>query len=275
MPCRRVGQSGLILPAISLGLWYNFGDNRAFDTQREVLGMPSIRASLISTLPTTTVHPTAPPKRTSDECCDRTSAIRRELLVSTKAGLGHVAGSARASWALATICYPALMTPYAGSRLDYVDIFYSHRFDPVTPLDETVGALATRSSREKHDMSESPRIRPSTPRRPRRSLIAARVPLIIHQPAYKMLNRWIESTSPRSSLGRDGRDRVYCAGARPAHQALPGQAGRRGGPCHPSRPTFDDALVTETGSRAVAGTCHDRRATGPVVGAAGARVGSA
>ena len=143
MPYRRVGSSGLLLPAISLGLWYNFGDNRPFDVQREVLRHAFDRGITHFDL----ANNYGPPYGSAEENFGRMlrrdfKPYRNELIISTKAGwdmwpgpYGQLGGR--------TYMLASLDESLDRLGLDYVDIFYSHRVDPNTPLEETIGALDT------------------------------------------------------------------------------------------------------------------------------------
>ena len=147
MPYRRTGRSGLLLPAISLGLWNNFGADRPLETQpRDRAGARSTSASPTSTSPTTTARPTARPRRPSVGCSRRTSR-RTATSSSSRPRPATTCGPARtASGARASTCSRASTRASRRMGLDYVDIFYSHRFDPDTPLEETMGALDTRGA---------------------------------------------------------------------------------------------------------------------------------
>src|SRR3954469_2907109 len=203
MPYRRVGTSGLLLPAISLGLWYNFGDNRPFDTQREILRYAFDRGITHFDL----ANNYGPPYGSAEENFGRMlrrdfKPYRNELIISTKAGwdmwpgpYGQLGGRA---YLLAS-----LDESLDRLGLDYVDIFYSHRIDPVTPLEETIGALdtAVRAGKARYVGISSY----SAPKTAEAASIAQRLgtPLVIHQPSYSLLNRWIEGglTSELVSAG--------------------------------------------------------------------------
>ncbi|MDT5336495.1 MAG: L-glyceraldehyde 3-phosphate reductase [Mycobacterium sp.] len=192
MPYRRVGTSGLLLPAISLGLWYNFGDNRPFDGQREVLRYAFDRGITHFDL----ANNYGPPYGSAEENFGRMlrrdfKPYRNELLISTKAGwdmwpgpYGQLGGRA---YLLAS-----LDESLERLGLDYVDVFYSHRIDPVTPLEETIGALdtAVRTGKTRYVGISSY----SPTKTAEAAAIAKRMgtPLVIHQPSYSLLNRWIE-----------------------------------------------------------------------------------
>lgn len=192
MPYRRVGESGLVLPAISLGLWFNFGDNRAFDTQRETLRYAFDHGITHFDL----ANNYGPPFGAAEENFGRMlrgdfRPYRNEMIISTKAGwemwpgpYGQLGGR--------TYMLSSLDESLSRLGIDYVDIFYSHRFDPRTPLEETIGALdtAVRAGKARYVGISSY----SAARTADAAGIAKRLgtPLVIHQPSYSMLNRWIE-----------------------------------------------------------------------------------
>ena len=194
MPYRRCGRSGLLLPAISLGLWHNFGDDRPFDTQRAICGAPSTSASPTSTWPTTTARRTARPRRTSAGSWPRDfAALPRRAGDLHQGGLRHVARPVRRP-RLAQV--PAGLASTSRSRrlgLDYVDIFYSHRVRPGHPAGGDDGRARRPPSRRARRSTSA-----SRPTRRERTAEAAAIlrelgtPLLIHQPSYSMFNRWIE-----------------------------------------------------------------------------------
>ena len=192
MPYRRVGDSGLLLPAISLGLWYNFGDNRPFDTQREVLRYAFDRGITHFDL----ANNYGPPYGSAEENFGRMlrgdfKPYRNELIISTKAGWDMWPGP-YGQLGSRTYLLSSLDESLGRLGLDYVDIFYSHRFDPRTPLEETIGALdtAVRAGKARYVGISSY----SATHTAEAAAIAKRLgaPLVIHQPSYSMLNRWIE-----------------------------------------------------------------------------------
>jgi L-glyceraldehyde 3-phosphate reductase len=193
MPYRRCGRSGLDLPAISLGLWQNFGGEDVFETGRDILR----RAFDLGITHFDLANNYGPPYGSAEENFGRVLAAdfaghRDELVVSTKAGwdmwpgpYGDVGGSRKY---LIASCDQSLKR----MGLDYVDIFYSHRVDPRTPLEETMGALAHLHRQGKALYVGISSYSPELTRRAHALLKAERVPLLIHQPNYSMLNRWIE-----------------------------------------------------------------------------------
>ncbi|UYY57985.1 L-glyceraldehyde 3-phosphate reductase [Sphingomonas sp. S2-65] len=193
MPYRRTGRSGLDLPAISLGLWQNFGGTDVFETARAMLRRAFDRGVTHFDL----ANNYGPPYGSAEENFGRVMATdfaahRDELIVSTKAGwdmwpgpYGDVGGSRKY---LIASCDQSLKR----MGLDYVDIFYSHRVDPKTPLEETMGALAQIHRQGKALYVGISSYSPELTRQAAAILAEYKVPLLIHQPSYSMLNRWIE-----------------------------------------------------------------------------------
>ncbi|WP_326645567.1 L-glyceraldehyde 3-phosphate reductase [Streptosporangium sp. NBC_01755] len=191
-PYNRVGKSGLKLPAVSLGLWHNFGDDKPFETQRAILR----RAFDLGMTHFDLANNYGPPPGSAETNFGRHfredfTPYRDELVISTKAGYDMWPGP-YGEWGSRKYLLSSLDRSLERMGLDYVDIFYSHRFDPDTPLEETMGALdhAVRSGRALYAGISS--------YSPERTAEAARLlremgtPLLIHQPSYSMLNRWIE-----------------------------------------------------------------------------------
>ncbi|WP_187976979.1 aldo/keto reductase [Mycetocola sp. JXN-3] len=189
---RRVGNSGLLLPPISLGLWYNFGDNRPFDTQREILTHAFDRGITHFDL----ANNYGPPGGSAEYNFGRLlhsdfKPYRSELIVSTKAGWPHWAGP-YGNFGGRKYLLNSLEESLERLRTDYVDIFYSHRVDPDTPVEETIGALDTAVRQGK---ALYVGISSYSAERTERAIAAARelgTPLVIHQPAYSLVNRWVE-----------------------------------------------------------------------------------
>ena len=193
MPYRRCGRSGLDLPAISLGLWQNFGGADVFETGRAMLRRAFDRGVTHFDL----ANNYGPPYGSAEENFGRVLASdfathRDELVISTKAGwdmwpgpYGDVGGSRKY---LIASCDQSLKR----MGLDYVDIFYSHRVDPKTPLEETMGALAHLHQQGKALYVGISSYSPDLTRKAAAILSEYKVPLLIHQPSYSMLNRWIE-----------------------------------------------------------------------------------
>jgi L-glyceraldehyde 3-phosphate reductase len=196
MPYRRVGRSGLRLPAISLGLWHNFGDDKRFDEQRAILR----RAFDLGVNHFDLANNYGPPDGSAETNFGRHlkedfKPYRDELIISTKAGYYMWPGP-YGEWGSRKYLISSLDQSLQRMGLDYVDIFYSHRPDPETPMEETMGALdyAVRSGKALYAGISS--------YTPEQTLEAARIlkelgtPLLIHQPSYSMLNRWTENGSP-------------------------------------------------------------------------------
>jgi L-glyceraldehyde 3-phosphate reductase len=202
---RRVGSSGLLLPPLSLGLWYNFGDNRTFDSQREILRHAFDRGVTHFDL----ANNYGPPFGSAEENFGRMmrgdfKPYRDELILSSKAGWemwpGPYGNRGSRKYLLAS-----LDASLERMSVDYVDIFYSHRADPDTPVEETVGALDTAVRQGK---ALYVGISSYSPEHTVKAVAVARelgTPLVIHQPAYSMLNRWVErgllSTLDEHGLG--------------------------------------------------------------------------
>jgi L-glyceraldehyde 3-phosphate reductase len=195
MPYRRTGRSGLDLPAISLGLWQNFGGEDVFETGRAILR----RAFDLGVTHFDLANNYGPPYGSAEENFGKVMAAdfaahRDELVISTKAGwdmwpgpYGGIGGSRKY---LIASCDQSLKR----MGLDYVDIFYSHRVDPTTPLEETMGALAHLHRQGKALYVGISSYSPELTRQAAAILKSEGVPLLIHQPSYSMLNRWIEDS---------------------------------------------------------------------------------
>lgn len=193
MPYRRTGRSGLRLPALSLGLWQNFGTDRPEETQRAILRRAFDRGVTHFDL----ANNYGPPYGRAEEnigryLADDFAPYRDELVISTKAGYDMWPGPYGQGGGSRKYVLASLDQSLARMGLDYVDIFYSHRFDAETPVEETMMALdtAVRSGRALYAGISS-----YSPERTREAATIARelgTPLLIHQPSYSMLNRWIE-----------------------------------------------------------------------------------
>jgi L-glyceraldehyde 3-phosphate reductase len=192
MRYRRVGRGGLLLPAISLGLWQNFGHDRPLDTQRAIVRRAFDRGVTHFDL----ANNYGPPYGSAEENFGRLLATdlrghRDELIVSTKAGYDMWPGP-YGEWGSRKYLLASLDQSLARLGLDYVDVFYSHRFDPDTPMEETLGALdsAVRQGKALYvgiSSYSADRTRDAV-----RILRELGTPLLIHQPSYSLLNRWIE-----------------------------------------------------------------------------------
>ncbi|HEY9253466.1 MAG TPA: L-glyceraldehyde 3-phosphate reductase [Stenotrophomonas sp.] len=193
MPYRRVGRSGLVLPAISLGLWQNFGGVDVFETGRALLRRAFDRGVTHFDL----ANNYGPPYGSAEENFGRWfaqdfAAHRDELVISTKAGWdmwpGPYGGPSGSRKHVLASCEQSLRR----MGLDYVDIFYSHRVDADTPLEETMGALAQLHRQGKALYVGISSYSPELTRQAAAILRDERVPLLIHQPNYSMLNRDVE-----------------------------------------------------------------------------------
>src|ERR1700693_3516559 len=192
MPYRRSGRSGLRLPALSLGLWQNFGGDRPIEAQRAIIR----RAFDLGITHFDLANNYGPPPGSAEENFGKILATdlaqhRDELVISTKAGYLMWPGP-YGEWGSRKYILASLDQSLRRMGLDYVDIFYSHRFDPETPLDETLGALdsAVRQGKALYAGISSY----SAKRTKEAASILRRLgtPPLIHQPSYSMLNRWIE-----------------------------------------------------------------------------------
>jgi L-glyceraldehyde 3-phosphate reductase len=282
---RRCGRSGLQLPRISLGLWQNFGDDRPLQTSRAILR----RAFDLGITHFDLANNYGPPYGSAELNFGRIfaedfAALRHELVISTKAGYDMWPGP-YGDHGSRKYLLDSLDESLARMRLDHVDIFYSHRFDPETPLEETMGALdtAVRSGKARYAGISS--------YGPERTLEAAAIlrrigtPLLIHQPSYSMFNRWVEPEL-LDVLDREG---IGCIAFSPLAQGLltakyldgiPDDSRVRRGQA------FSDSLLTEANveraralneiasrrgqslaQMAIAWVLRDRRVTSALIGA--------
>jgi L-glyceraldehyde 3-phosphate reductase len=192
MTYRRTGRSGLLLPAISLGLWHNFGDDVPVDVQRSILRRAFDRGITHFDL----ANNYGPPYGSAEETFGRILATdlrphRDELVISTKAGYDMWAGP-YGEWGSRKQLLASLDQSLKRMGLDYVDIFYSHRFDPETPLEETLGALDTAVRQGKALYAGISSYSAKTTEAAAQIMAGLGTPILIHQPSYSMLNRWIE-----------------------------------------------------------------------------------
>jgi L-glyceraldehyde 3-phosphate reductase len=282
---RRCGRSGLKLPPISLGLWQNFGDDRPLATSRAILR----EAFDLGITHFDLANNYGPPYGSAELNFGRIfaedfAALRHELVISTKAGYDMWPGP-YGDHGSRKYLLDSLDQSLARMRLDHVDIFYSHRFDPETPLEETMGALdtAVRSGKARYVGISS--------YSPERTLEAAAIlgrlgtPLLIHQPSYSMFNRWVEPEL-LDVLEREG---IGCIAFSPLAQGLLTNKYLDGIPAD-SRvrrgQAFSDSLVSDANveraralneiaarrgqslaQMAIAWVLRDRRVTSALVGA--------
>jgi L-glyceraldehyde 3-phosphate reductase len=189
---RRSGRSGLKLPALSLGLWHNFGGEVPFESGRAIVR----RAFDLGITHFDLANNYGPPYGSAEENFGRMLALdlspfRDELVISTKAGYDMWPGP-YGEWGSRKYLLASLDQSLRRMGLDYVDIFYSHRFDPETPLEETMGALDSAVRQGKALYAGISSYSPAKTREAARILRELGTPLLIHQPSYSMLNRWIE-----------------------------------------------------------------------------------
>jgi L-glyceraldehyde 3-phosphate reductase len=189
---RRTGRSGLLLPAISLGMWWNFGHDRPLETSRAIVR----RAFDLGVTHFDLANNYGPPYGSAEEnfgmlMQQDLRPFRDQLVISTKAGYDMWPGP-YGEWGSRKYLLASLDQSLARMGLEYVDIFYSHRFDPETPLEETMGALdsAVRSGKALYAGISS--YSAENTREAAGILRELGTPLLIHQPSYSMLNRWIE-----------------------------------------------------------------------------------
>jgi len=189
---RRTGRSGLKLPAISLGLWWNFGHDRPLETSRAIVR----RAFDLGITHFDLANNYGPPYGSAEEnfgslIQSDLRAYRDELVISTKAGYDMWPGP-YGEWGSRKYLLASLDQSLTRMGLDYVDIFYSHRFDPETPLEETMGALDASVRQGKALYVGISSYSAQKTRAAAAILRELGTPLLIHQPSYSMLNRWIE-----------------------------------------------------------------------------------
>ncbi|MBV8804129.1 MAG: L-glyceraldehyde 3-phosphate reductase [Sinobacteraceae bacterium] len=192
LPYVRCGRSGLQLPRISLGLWQNFGTRAPFESSREMVLKSFDRGITHFDL----ANNYGPPPGSAEENFGRILATdlapyRDELLISTKAGYDMWPGP-YGEWGSRKYLLASLDQSLERMGLEYVDIFYSHRFDPNTPLEETMGALETAVRSGKALYVGISSYGPKKTREAAALLRQMRLPFVIHQPSYSILNRWIE-----------------------------------------------------------------------------------
>lgn len=192
MEYRRCGTSGFLLPAVSLGLWHNFGGDRPLEGQRAIIR----RAFDLGITHIDLANNYGPPYGSAEENFGRIMAsdlrgYRDELVISTKAGYDMWPGP-YGEWGSRKYLLSSLDQSLSRMGLDYVDIFYSHRFDPATPLEETMGALDSAVRQGKALYVGVSSYSPAHTREAAAILGRLGTPLLIHQPSYSMLNRWIE-----------------------------------------------------------------------------------
>ncbi|HEY3073465.1 MAG TPA: L-glyceraldehyde 3-phosphate reductase, partial [Candidatus Limnocylindrales bacterium] len=192
MSYRRTGRSGLLLPAISFGLWQNFGHERPLETSRAIIR----RAFDLGITHFDLANNYGPPYGSAEEnfgklLQDDLGPYRDELVISSKAGYDMWSGP-YGEWGSRKYLLASLDQSLGRIGLDYVDIFYSHRFDPETPLEETMGALASAVQQGRALYAGISSYSAEKTREAAEILRDLGTRLLIHQPSYSMLNRWIE-----------------------------------------------------------------------------------
>ncbi|MFV2118332.1 L-glyceraldehyde 3-phosphate reductase [Streptomyces sp. Act-28] len=204
MEYRRAGRSGLKLPAVSLGLWHNFGDDRTLESQRAILR----RAFDLGITHFDLANNYGPPPGSAELNFGRLLArdfrpYRDELVVSTKAGYLMHPGP-YGEWGSRKYLLSSLDGSLKRMGLEYVDIFYSHRFDRNTPLEETMGALASAVQQGKALYVGVSSYTAEQTAEAARLLRRMGVPALIHQPSYSMINRWTEEDGLLDTLEAEG-----------------------------------------------------------------------
>ncbi len=189
---RRSGRSGLLLPVISVGLWQNFGGDNPSDENRAIVR----RAFEAGVTHFDLANNYGPPYGSAESNFGKLlrtelAGHRDELVISSKAGWDMWPGP-YGNWGSRKYLLASLDASLARMGLDYVDIFYHHRPDPETPLEETMGALASAVHQGKALYVGISQYQPAETQKAARILREMGVPLLIHQPVYSMLNRWIE-----------------------------------------------------------------------------------
>ncbi|WP_411722514.1 aldo/keto reductase [Mycetocola sp.] len=193
MQYARTGRSGLLLPRVSLGFWHNFGDARGLDTQRAIVR----RAFDLGITHFDLANNYGPPPGSAESnfgriLADDLASHRDEIIVSSKAGYDMAPGP-YGEWGSRKTLLSSLDASLGRLGLDYVDIFYSHRPDPDTPIEETMGALATAVTSGRALYAGISNYSPEQTRKAAAALAEHRIPLLIHQPSYSMFNRHVEN----------------------------------------------------------------------------------
>ena len=204
MKYNRCGRSGLMLPALSLGLWHNFGNDAPSETARNICR----KAFDLGITHFDLANNYGPPPGSAEENFGRIlkadfAAHRDELILSTKAGYRMWPGP-YGEWGSRKYLLSSLDQSLKRLGVDHVDVFYSHRFDPNTPLEETMGALDTAVRQGKALYVGVSSYNSQRTREAARILRALGTPALIHQPSYSMINRWIEEDGLLDTLAQEG-----------------------------------------------------------------------
>jgi L-glyceraldehyde 3-phosphate reductase len=213
---RRTGKSGIVLPAISLGLWHNFGGVDTFENFRKIIWNAFDAGITHFDL----ANNYGPPPGTAEENFGRILKMdfqshRDEMIISTKAGWGMWPGP-YGDFGSRKYLIASLDQSLKRMQLEYVDIFYSHRPDPATPLEETMGALATSVNRGKALYTGISSYEAATTQQAADLLKSYHTPCLIHQPKYSMFERWVED-GLMDVLGTNG---IGCIAFSPLAQGL-------------------------------------------------------
>ncbi len=216
MQYRRSGSSGLRLPALSLGLWHNFGHDEPYESGRAIVR----RAFDLGITHFDLANNYGPPYGSAEEnfgrmLRDDLRPYRDELLISTKAGYDMWAGP-YGEWGSRKYVLASLDQSLRRLGLEYVDLFYSHRFDPETPLEETMGALDTAVRQGKALYAGISSYSAQKTREASAIMRSLGTPIVIHQPSYSLLNRWIEPEL-LDTLEQEG---IGCIGFSPLAQGV-------------------------------------------------------
>ena len=192
MPYRKCGRSGLRLPALSLGLWQNFGHESSYDTAKDMIFTAFDQGVTHFDL----ANNYGPPPGSAEEnfgriLSENLAGYRDEMIISTKAGYRMWPGP-YGEWGSRKYLIASLDQSLRRMGLEYVDIFYSHRPDPETPLEETMGALAQAVRQGKALYVGLSSYRPKQTKRAVKILAGMGVPCLIHQPCYNIFDRWVE-----------------------------------------------------------------------------------
>lgn len=249
MQYRRCGRSGLDLPLLSLGLWHNFGEDSHFDNARAICR----RAFDLGITHFDLANNYGPPPGSAEEAFGQIlrtdfAGHRDELVISTKAGYRMWPGP-YGEFGSRKYILASLDQSLKRMGLDYVDIFYSHRFDRKTPLEETMGALETAVRQGKALYTGISSYSPARTAEAAELLRNAGIRLLIHQPSYSMLNRWIERDGLLAALEREG---MGCIAFTPLAQGLLTGKYLKGVP-KGSRATAGKSLLPEFLNEAVLG----------------------
>src|SRR5918996_5079711 len=239
---RRCGRSGLQLPGVSLGLWQNFGYDRPLETQREII----LRAFDLGVTHIDLANNYGPPYGSAEvnfgrHLADDFRPYRDELVISTKAGYDMWAGPYGQGGGGRKYVLSSLDQSLARMGLEYVDVFYSHRPDPTTPLEETMGALHSAVQAGKALYVGISSYSPEDTAKAAEILADLGTPLLIHQPSYSMLNRWIETEGLLDTLEDVG---AGCIAFSPLAQGMLTSKYLHGVP-EGSRASQDKSLSTE------------------------------